>query len=441
MSVKSGCETAWQQARNRRMGIREKEYQNNAIFIEEVISTSTRFRPSGRRSPFRGTLTPLHKEHTISTLSRLWLEANFAFHDYRGPRRKRAGTFGLPGMSQDDASMRQHNTGLLRHSWTVLAAALLADMVASPVGSTFPSISTFFESDLGITKAQVGYLVSAEHTGAVLVVLLAGWLSDIWGFRWLTFGSLAAMGILLVAVMGAGSYGLLLGLVFLVGLASGFVSPAMFKGIAMWFRGRSLATAMSIKESGGALGGIILSTSLPIIALAAGWRVALATAGVSVLCIALLVVVFFKDPGKETAHRSRTAGARRNPLRVILAKDILLAALTGTLVLAIYGAGLTYFTLYATETLNYSKVLAGMLLSLAFAGSLVGRLGWGVVSDRFASGNRKGVLFTICTLATLCSAAFAVLPSNTPPLVVGPLVAVFGLAVAGISGVFWAFLI
>src|SRR3990172_5058296 len=85
MAVKSGCETAWQQARNRRMGIREKEYQNNAIFIGEVITMSTRFRPSGRRSPFQSTLTSLRKEHTISTSSRLWLEGNFAFHDYRGP--------------------------------------------------------------------------------------------------------------------------------------------------------------------------------------------------------------------------------------------------------------------------------------------------------------------------------------------------------------------
>lgn len=59
------------------------------------------------------------------------------------------------------------------------------------------------------------------------------------------------------------------------------------------------------------------------------------------------------------------------------------------------GAVLSHYTLYITQDLNLSKSLAGLCLGILHLGGIVGRPGWGIVSDFLFGGYRRLALIII----------------------------------------------
>jgi MFS family permease len=92
---------------------------------------------------------------------------------------------------------------------------------------------------------------------------------------------------------------------------------------------------------------------------------------------------------------------------------------------------LAYFALFAREALGFTVVGAGGLLALTQVGGTLGRLGWGLLSDRLFGGRRRPGLIINGGLGAAMSLVFA---SGTP--LPGPLAA--GVAVlAGIGAFGW----
>jgi sugar phosphate permease len=91
--------------------------------------------------------------------------------------------------------------------------------------------------------------------------------------------------------------------------------------------------------------------------------------------------------------------------------------------------------LFATEWLRRDTVTAGGVLSMALTGGMVGRIVWGIVSDRVFGGRRKPALTVAGALAAAALGSLALLGPPTPLPIVLPLVFAVGFAVLGWQGV------
>jgi MFS family permease len=92
-----------------------------------------------------------------------------------------------------------------------------------------------------------------------------------------------------------------------------------------------------------------------------------------------------------------------------------------------------FLTITATTMVHTSVHLAGLAFAIVFAAAICGRLGWGVVSDRYFAGDRLVPLAIICVLAALGSGLAGLLRTGQIfPLFVAS--AVLGLSSAGWNG-------
>jgi ACS family hexuronate transporter-like MFS transporter len=322
----------------------------------------------------------------------------------------------------------------LDYSWVILALGLAAHVVDAALRQGFSALAPFFQPELGISRAQVGLLVSAMSLGGVLLLLPAGRLCDRISLRAALSGGLTIMAIALLCVAVVDSYLFLWALLFMTGLGHAWVTPSTGRATAYWFSAKARGTAMSIKQTGNPLGGILAATLLPPIAVVAGWRAAIVALGMATLVVVVLVIVFARE-------RPTTASAVRAPaaagLREVLRQPALWAA---SLVAAAFSAAqfvtTTYVALYAKEVHMQDAVTAATFLAWALAGGAFGRIFWGVVSDRLCGGARGPVLALIGVICCAAAGAFALAggPWPTPLLVV--VAVALGASAIGWNGVY-----
>jgi MFS family permease len=91
---------------------------------------------------------------------------------------------------------------------------------------------------------------------------------------------------------------------------------------------------------------------------------------------------------------------------------------------------------YLHVALDYGLVQAGLALSVAQIGGVVGRVAWGYVADRWLGARR--VLAVVAALMALSTLATALLNAQVPPVLVFTLLVVFGASAIGWNGVYLA---
>ena len=91
---------------------------------------------------------------------------------------------------------------------------------------------------------------------------------------------------------------------------------------------------------------------------------------------------------------------------------------------------------YLQEALDYGLVKAGLALSVAQVGGVVGRIAWGYVSDRWLGACRA--LALLAGLMAISTLATALVHAQVPPLLVFTLLIVFGASAIGWNGVYLA---
>jgi predicted MFS family arabinose efflux permease len=194
---------------------------------------------------------------------------------------------------------------------------------------------------------------------------------------------------------------------------------------------------MGIKQAGLTLGGIASALALPPLALALGWRAALAAAGAVSLACAALVAAIYRDvserggasPGGRPRLRDLAPVVRRPGVAVVLACGLALGMAQSS--------ALAYLVLFARETFGMSSVDAARLLALAHLGGVAGRLGWGAVSDRLFGGRRRPGLALNALIGAAGFAALGLGGAISPRLAI-PVAFVVGMGAFGWVGLFFA---
>jgi MFS transporter, ACS family, hexuronate transporter len=312
-----------------------------------------------------------------------------------------------------------------RGRWGLLALVTGAHALGTVSVLAVAPLAPVLLEDLHLTRAQVGLFLPAIYLGGVVMSLPAGWLTDRLGARHTLASGQCLTGVFVALAALAPGLLPMLGLLFLGGLGWAVVNPATGKAIFERFPARERGFAMGIKQTGLTAGGIAASLTLPLLALAQGWRVALTAAALASL-VAAVAVLALMPRDRVTVTTSGVERARFVELGRFLGNRSLLVLLGAGCALGMTQASvLAYLALFARDSFGLTVVAAGGLLALVQAGGTGSRLGWGIISDRFFGGRRRPCVIINSVIGGATSLVFA----SAVPLP-GPLMS----AVAVIAG-------
>jgi ACS family hexuronate transporter-like MFS transporter len=189
---------------------------------------------------------------------------------------------------------------------------------------------------------------------------------------------------------------------------------------------------MGIRQTGVPIGGILAASVTPALAVVYGWRTAYAVGGLLALVGAVMIFVAYFDPPRP----SETGTLPIRSLREISRdKRILWLSLIFNCQLFTQSAVTTYFVLFLHEALDTSVVGAAAFLAVINGVAMVGRIGWGLLSDRRFQGRRRPVLFIIVVLTVCSTLSAALLPHHTPSVFVAGLAILFGISAFSWTGI------
>ena len=248
----------------------------------------------------------------------------------------------------------------------VLTTAMASSMLLLFVlGALAPVIV----GDLGLSRAQLGAVVTVAYAVACGCSLRAGRLVDITGARraLLVLLVIAAAGLLLVAA--SPTYGWLLVAAALTGIAQALANPATNKLIAEHIQPRRRGLVIGVKQSGVQLGSLLAGAVLPYTATMIGWRDAVRLTALIPLAALVAARTSVPAPTRRTRQPSRAAAAP-GPVVDWVRGLMVYSLLVGGAIAAIA----TYLPLYAHQALGVPTVAAGGLLVAFGISGLISRV-------------------------------------------------------------------
>lgn len=325
--------------------------------------------------------------------------------------------------------------------WTILALISVSHVIGAAAQYGINTLAPFYQDELALSRAQVGLFISAFYLAMTGASFGAGWLTDRLGVRATALQGHLILGLSTAAASLAPSFAWAFGSFFLAGLGYSFLNPASTKGVMAWFYRDERATAMGIKQTGVPAGGVLAAIMAPAMVLIVGWRGAFAALGVINFLFAFLFSSLWREPKEEREEKSElppqrpgTPGNQR-PLNI----RSFLPASFGTAVFLVGQMSLiTYLPLYLKETIGFSPYSASQALALTQAGAMVGRIGWGIASDRLFAGRRKAVLVLIGWIGVALIIGLSFMTRQSPLYLLLPLVFLAGVCLVGYQGVSYA---
>jgi sugar phosphate permease len=331
----------------------------------------------------------------------------------------------------------------LPYRWVILGVLWVTYVVVFLSRLSVGPLAPFFKTDLAISNAQVGLVMSTAALGYALTQIPTGWIVDRFGARWpIAIGELLAAACML-AVSQTLTYSWLLALMLLTGMSCGLLMPATTQAVVAWFPRRERATVMGVKQTAVNMGGIVGAATLPILATHFGWRAGfLAIAGVAfaIGCISLLL---YRDPpaSVEQPPPAKAAAVEddRPFIRLLKSRNVWLVAIAGLCMNWVEMAMLGHFVLYMKEALGYSVVAAGAMLATAETAGAIARPGSGVVSDRLFHGARRPAFLILAITATVLAGVITIAGPHLGALIY-PVVFLFGIGAVGFGAIFFTML-
>jgi MFS family permease len=221
----------------------------------------------------------------------------------------------------------------------------------------------------------------------------------------------------------------------LIGLGYGAITPASSHLLARTASPKRMALTFSIKQTGVPLGAALSGLVLPVLVLGHSWQATLLAVAACGPAIALLAepTRAVLDVGLRRDQRASIAGVLA-PLKLVVRNPTLAQLMVaGFAYAATQVCLMSYLVVYLTEALGRSLVAAGVALTLANGGGIVGRIAWGMVADRWLPPRR--LLGTLGVVAGSCALATASFGPGWPALVVLVVCALFGATAIGWNGV------
>ena len=325
-----------------------------------------------------------------------------------------------------------------RFRWTILALISISHIIGASAQYGINTLAPFYQDELRLSRAQVGLFFSAFYLAMTAASFATGWLADRFGVRRTTLNGHLFVGACIIAAALSPSFEWSCVSFFLAGCGYSFLNPASTIGVMTWFERAERATAMGIKQTGVPAGGVLAAMLAPSLVLIIGWRGALGALGAINFLFGFVFFWLWREPLDATSEQGaepEVAVAGTPSLKVWQLLPISCAT-------AIYLVGqmalITYVPLYLKDVMSFSPYWASQALALTQMGAMVGRIGWGMVSDRLFHGRRKIVLIWIGIFSALLIAALGTLEPRSSPYVLLPILFTAGVSIVGYQGVSYA---
>ena len=321
----------------------------------------------------------------------------------------------------------------MTNRWAILALIMGAQTMANVGPLGIPAIAPLIRDSLGLSMTQAGSFLSAYYVGAALMSLPAGWMADRWGVASTMVAGQAVIALGLFTVSGSGSFAALIAIMILAGTGYGMLNPTTAKAVISWFPRRQRATVVGLKQVGLPLGGAVGALLMPPLALWMGWRVAVALSAGLIGLLAGLTWLCYRDPPRsELEAPARQEGSMRAVLRN---RDLWLVSTTTLVFAGMQTVWMAFLVLYLQETVRVPLVTAAGYLVMAQVTGMIGRVAFGLLSDRHFGGRRRIVLVIAGVGSTVCSLLMAATGPGTSAWLLAPLALCFGFFGIGWNGV------
>ena len=321
----------------------------------------------------------------------------------------------------------------MTNRWAILALIMGAQTMANVGPLGMPAIAPLIRDNLGLSMTQAGSFLSAYYVGAALMSLPAGWMADRWGVASTMVAGQAVIALGLFTVSGSGSFAALIAIMILAGTGYGMLNPTTAKAVISWFPRRQRATVVGLKQVGLPLGGAVGALLMPPLALWMGWRVAVALSAGLIGLLAGLTWLCYRDPPRsELEAPARQEGSMRAVLRN---RDLWLVSTTTLVFAGMQTVWMAFLVLYLQETVRVPLVTAAGYLVMAQVTGMIGRVAFGLLSDRHFGGRRRIVLVIAGVGSTVCSLLMAATGPGTSAWLLAPLALCFGFFGIGWNGV------
>lgn len=319
-----------------------------------------------------------------------------------------------------------------RSYWRTVSLVTLWQVSASICYYTVFAATPFFRDAFGLSRFEVGLVVTALTLGYAVFLLPLGAATDRYGEnRTLLLGLLGlATGVFLVA--GVPTYALLLGAVFVLGSAYGTAIPGTNKAIFDSINPGRQNTAIGIKQVGVTAGSGISALLVTGLAGEFSWRTGfLVASGIAVLVAVTFFVLYDgESDGKSGAFPNFRQLASNIPYRSLTAAGFFLGAALFTTT--------GYTILYVEESTGASVRFGGIVFALVQLFGSVGRILTGWLAD-VLPGDPQVRIAAILIGQTLCSGAlFVVVAATTTPIASAVAFSVLGFFVLGYTGVYYS---
>lgn len=321
--------------------------------------------------------------------------------------------------------------------WTILALIFVSHIIGAAAQYGINTLAPFYKDEMGLSRAQVGLFFSAFYLAMTGASFGTGWLADRLGVRKTTLLGHLGLGVCTTAAAFSPSFESAWVSFFLAGFGYSFLNPASSIGVMTWFDRDERATAMGIKQTGVPSGGVLAAILAPSLVLLIGWRGSLAALGVINFAFGFLFFLLWREPITASSEPDPKNGSDASlpPLNIWALLPISCAT-------AIYLIGqmalITYVPLFLKDVMGYSAYGASQALALTQAGAMVGRVGWGVASDRLFGGRRKIVLIVIGLMSVLLIGALSFMDRESSYFLLMPILFLAGVSLVGYQGVSYA---
>lgn len=305
-----------------------------------------------------------------------------------------------------------------------LGLAFLSQTGMSFVQQGLVILGSFFAVTFHLSMAQIGLITTALSLGVMVSMVFVGMAVDRFGPRVLLFWGTVLMTGLALLFARVKTFGVLLPILFVMGITLAIVPSAGTKAVFSAFAGRPRGMVMGIRQTGVPIGAAIAAFALP--QLVPHWGLH----GVYFLFAAGLLVTGWlfasvMQPGQRQTTRVNHAPMQREHWHHLLRPALVaLFMVSGQYIL------LTYSITDLRTVHHVSLAAAGTILALSQIGGGLGRIVLGQWSDRL--GGRRAPILSLTAVTGACLAfVVGILPAATPVWFLFILWLLFGFAAVG----------
>jgi ACS family hexuronate transporter-like MFS transporter len=299
------------------------------------------------------------------------------------------------------------------HRWLVLSVLVLSSTINYLDRQTLATLAPVLRSELRLSNAEYGWIVSAFSITYAACAPFAGLLIDRIGlYRGITL----AIGMWSLAGLSTGfvrGFGDLLLCRAMLGVAEAGGIPAAGKAIQQYLRPPERALGNSLNQAGVSIGLILAPPVATLLALQYGWRAAfMATAALGFLWIPLWRAV--GDPGNLAAPNALGVNVLRD-------RRLWVFALANALSMVPYSLWTNWTTLHLVDVNRLSFVRAAWFAWLPPLFGALGGVAGGSLSFRWMNAGIAALAARtrVCLLAAIASLVTAAIPwAPTPALAV-----------------------